>query len=72
MTGPEQDTAEQAERSSETLTARCKAEELHVIDVAAAILRKPRSHFVVEAAVAAARQVLHDHNVELPSANVPA
>jgi uncharacterized protein (DUF1778 family) len=37
---------------------RCSPDDLHLIDRAALQLRKKRAHFVVEAALAAAREVL--------------
>ena len=37
---------------------RCSPDDLHLIDRAAVQARKKRSHFVVEAALAAAREVL--------------
>lgn len=47
------------------LTARCRPDQLHAIDVAAALVKKPRSHFVVEASLVAALKVLEEHGVDL-------
>ena len=48
------------------LQGRCRHEDLRLVDVAAALEGKPRGHFAVESAVAAARRVLEEHGVPWP------
>ena len=71
MTGPEQvaPSTESIDRSGwPTLTSKCHPDDLRTIDVAAALVGKPRSHFMLDAVMASAKETLAAHNVELPPA----
>lgn len=71
MSDPEQ-SSEPEKAVLPTLTSKCSPDELRVIDVAASLVGKPRSHFMLEATLAAAKDVLAAHNIDLPLASAAA
>lgn len=48
------------------LTARVPLRDMRVIDMACAVIRKPRSHVAIEATLAAAKKILADHDITFP------
>ncbi|MGE3618746.1 MAG: DUF1778 domain-containing protein [Gemmatimonadales bacterium] len=72
MPEQEQVPSQETERVMPTLTSKCHPDELRVIDVAASLVGKPRSHFMLEATLAAAKEVLAAHNIDLPLASAAA
>ena len=67
MTETSQAPTDEPQRSDwPVLQGRCRPDDLRIVDVAAALERKPRGHYAVEAVVAAAKKTLAEHGVPLP------
>lgn len=54
------------ESATRVLTTRITESDLQLVDLAAAVVNKPRAHIALEATLSAARKILDEHNIVWP------